>query len=82
MFYADHKNEQFYALFFLLVYLYVHMQRNESESIGNEGEARLVCHQVARLCEAGVNYRDIAIITPYNLQVMSEKSFETFWRVC
>ena len=37
--------------------------------IGNEGEAALVCRHVSRLVAAGVKPSDIAIITPYNLQV-------------
>ncbi len=36
---------------------------------GNEGEAALVCHHVSRLVAAGVKPADIAVITPYNLQV-------------
>jgi len=38
-------------------------------SKGNEGEARLVCRHVEELISAGVKPSDIAVITPYNLQV-------------
>lgn len=38
-------------------------------SKGNEGEAALVCLHVARLVAAGVTPSEIAVITPYNLQV-------------
>ena len=36
---------------------------------GNEGEAGLVVRHVSRLVAAGVRPADIAVITPYNLQV-------------
>eukprot|EP00088_Acartia_fossae_P006397 TRINITY_DN12950_c0_g1_i6.p1 TRINITY_DN12950_c0_g1~~TRINITY_DN12950_c0_g1_i6.p1 ORF type:complete len:989 (-),score=212.71 TRINITY_DN12950_c0_g1_i6:60-3026(-) len=38
-------------------------------SKGNEGEASLVCAKVKELLTAGIKEDDIAIITPYNLQV-------------
>ena len=46
----------------------------DSISRCNPGEAALVCRQVARLLEAGVPEADIAVITPYNLQVTAESS--------
>ena len=36
---------------------------------GNEGEAQLVCAQVDALVKLGVQQDQIAVITPYNLQV-------------
>jgi len=38
-------------------------------SKGNEGEAQLVCAQVDALVKLGVQQDQIAVITPYNLQV-------------
>ena len=37
---------------------------------GNEGEAQLVCAQVDALLKLGVQQDQIAVITPYNLQVL------------
>ena len=36
---------------------------------GNEGEVQLVYKQVERLVESGLAQEEIAVITPYNLQV-------------
>ncbi|XP_007943110.1 DNA-binding protein SMUBP-2 [Orycteropus afer afer] len=41
----------------------------EEQSRGNPGEVRLVSLHVQALVDAGVPARDIAVITPYNLQV-------------
>ena len=41
----------------------------DSISRCNEGEAAIVCAQVHALVAAGVQPGDIAVITPYNLQV-------------
>ncbi|CAB4058726.1 IGHMBP2 [Lepeophtheirus salmonis] len=41
----------------------------ENGSKGNEGEASLVVSHVRKLIDAGMNPSDIAVITPYNLQV-------------
>ena len=38
-------------------------------AFGNEGEAQLVCAQVDALVKLGVQQDQIAVITPYNLQV-------------
>jgi len=38
-------------------------------SRANEGEAGLVCHHVERLIRQGVQPSQIAVVTPYNLQV-------------
>jgi len=38
-------------------------------SKGNEGEASLVCQKVKELVEFGLKQEDMAVITPYNLQV-------------
>ena len=40
-------------------------------SRANEGEAGLVCHHVERLIRQGVQPSQIAVVTPYNLQVCS-----------
>ncbi|XP_042883437.1 DNA-binding protein SMUBP-2-like [Penaeus japonicus] len=41
----------------------------EEQSKGNEGEAIIVSHYVRALLEAGLREEDVAVITPYNLQV-------------
>ncbi|XP_036115835.1 DNA-binding protein SMUBP-2 [Molossus molossus] len=41
----------------------------DDQSKGNPGEVRLVSLHVQALVDAGVQARDIAVITPYNLQV-------------
>lgn len=41
----------------------------EEQSKGNEGEAIIVSHYVRALLEAGLPEEDVAVITPYNLQV-------------
>jgi ATP-dependent RNA/DNA helicase IGHMBP2 len=41
----------------------------ERLSISNPGECDLVCEHVAKLVAAGVEQRDIGVITPYNGQV-------------
>ena len=38
-------------------------------SKANEGEVALVCLHIEELIKAGLDPRDIAVITPYNLQV-------------
>jgi len=40
-------------------------------STANEGEAAIVCVHVNNLIESGLRPQDIAVITPYNLQVIS-----------
>ncbi|XP_075401359.1 DNA-binding protein SMUBP-2 [Tenrec ecaudatus] len=45
------------------------LEGEEEQSRGNPGEVRLVSLHVQALVEAGVHARDIAVITPYNLQV-------------
>lgn len=42
---------------------------SEEGSKANSGEAAIVVLHVQRLIDAGVPARDIAIVTPYNLQV-------------
>lgn len=39
-------------------------------SKGNEGEAAIVAQQVKRLISSGVHQKDLAVISPYNLQVI------------
>nr|XP_008106994.1 PREDICTED: DNA-binding protein SMUBP-2 [Anolis carolinensis] len=41
----------------------------DEQSKGNQGEVRLVGLHIQALVDAGVKARDIAVITPYNLQV-------------
>uniref|UniRef100_G3TPH3 Immunoglobulin mu DNA binding protein 2 n=1 Tax=Loxodonta africana TaxID=9785 RepID=G3TPH3_LOXAF len=45
------------------------LDEEEEQSRGNPGEVRLVSLHVQALVDAGVPARDIAVITPYNLQV-------------
>jgi len=45
------------------------MTTSNKISKANEGEAALVCHHVKCLVEQGVDVEDIAVVTPYNLQV-------------
>jgi len=45
------------------------MTTKDQISKANEGEAALVCHHVKCLVEQGVDVEDIAVVTPYNLQV-------------
>ena len=47
------------------------LESSESDqgSKANSGEAALTAVHVRRLIDAGVGARDIAIVTPYNLQV-------------
>ncbi|KAM6157932.1 DNA-binding protein SMUBP-2 [Rhynchocyon petersi] len=45
------------------------LEGDEEQSRGNPGEVRLVTLHVQALVDAGVLARDIAVITPYNLQV-------------
>ncbi|XP_006861112.1 PREDICTED: DNA-binding protein SMUBP-2 [Chrysochloris asiatica] len=45
------------------------LEGEEEQSRGNPGEVRLVSAHVQALVDAGVPARDIAVITPYNLQV-------------
>ncbi|XP_006893295.1 PREDICTED: DNA-binding protein SMUBP-2 isoform X2 [Elephantulus edwardii] len=45
------------------------LEGDEEHSRGNPGEVRLVSLHVQALVDAGVPARDIAVITPYNLQV-------------
>lgn len=42
---------------------------SSSTSKANEGEAALVCHHIDALIKSGLDEDDIAVITPYNLQV-------------
>jgi superfamily I DNA and/or RNA helicase len=46
---------------------------SEEGSKANSGEAALVALHVQRLIDSGVPARDIAVVTPYNLQVCSMK---------
>ncbi|PIK42599.1 putative DNA-binding protein SMUBP-2 [Apostichopus japonicus] len=48
---------------------YSELELEEEASKGNEGEANLVVLHIERLIESGVRPEDIAVITPYNLQV-------------
>ena len=41
----------------------------ENISKANEGEASIVYHHINELVELGVRVEDIAVVTPYNLQV-------------
>ncbi|GFV21813.1 DNA-binding protein SMUBP-2 [Trichonephila clavipes] len=50
------------------------LQVEDDESKGNEGEADLVIMHVNNLVKSGLNSADIAVITPYNLQVDLIKS--------
>ncbi|GFU42605.1 DNA-binding protein SMUBP-2 [Nephila pilipes] len=50
------------------------LQVEDDESKGNEGEADLVAMHVNNLVKSGLNAADIAVITPYNLQVDLIKS--------
>ncbi|XP_067137867.1 DNA-binding protein SMUBP-2-like [Centruroides vittatus] len=45
------------------------LELEEEESKGNEGEADLVTIHVEKLIKSGIKPEDIAVITPYNLQV-------------
>ncbi|XP_078539014.1 DNA-binding protein SMUBP-2 [Lissotriton helveticus] len=45
------------------------LNEENEQSIGNEGEVRLVGLHLQALVDAGVKARDIAVIAPYNLQV-------------
>ena len=45
------------------------MEAGDEISKANEGEVALVCIHVKQLIKAGVQPKDIAVITPYNLQV-------------
>ncbi|XP_059565803.1 DNA-binding protein SMUBP-2 isoform X1 [Myotis daubentonii] len=45
------------------------LEEEEDQSKGNPGEVRLVSLHVQALVDAGVPASDIAVITPYNLQV-------------
>ncbi|XP_054426742.1 DNA-binding protein SMUBP-2 [Pteronotus mesoamericanus] len=45
------------------------LEQDDDPSRGNPGEVRLVSLHVQALVDAGVRARDIAVITPYNLQV-------------
>lgn len=42
---------------------------NDEESKANEGEANIVCTYVSELIKANLKQEDIAVITPYNLQM-------------
>ncbi|GBN17704.1 DNA-binding protein SMUBP-2 [Araneus ventricosus] len=50
------------------------LQADDDESKGNEGEADLVAVHINSLVKSGLNPADIAVITPYNLQVDLIKS--------
>ncbi|XP_012613016.2 DNA-binding protein SMUBP-2 isoform X1 [Microcebus murinus] len=45
------------------------LEEEDDQSRGNPGEVRLVSLHIQALVDAGVQARDIAVITPYNLQV-------------
>ena len=45
------------------------LEASDEISKANEGEVALVCLHVRQLLQAGVKAEDIAVITPYNLQV-------------
>ncbi len=45
------------------------LETGDEVSRANEGEAALVCIHVRSLVRSGVKPEDIAVITPYNLQV-------------
>jgi hypothetical protein len=45
------------------------MESSDEISKANEGEVGLVCIHIEQLVKAGVKPEDIAVITPYNLQV-------------
>ncbi|KAM5316922.1 DNA-binding protein SMUBP-2 [Glossophaga mutica] len=45
------------------------LEQEDDQSRGNPGEVRLVSLHVQALVDAGVRASDIAVITPYNLQV-------------
>ncbi|KAJ8048856.1 DNA-binding protein SMUBP-2 [Holothuria leucospilota] len=48
---------------------YLELELEDEASKGNEGEANLVVVHVEKLCASGVRPEDLAVITPYNLQV-------------
>ena len=52
----------------------------DEESKANEGEANLVCRHVSDLVSRRVRPEEIAVITPYNLQMELIKV--TLWRCC
>lgn len=54
------------------------LQTRDEISRANEGEVAIVCLHVKRLIRSGVRQEDIAIITPYNLQVKGIPSFRQF----
>lgn len=45
------------------------LQTADRESIGNDGEAKIVAQHVESLIQAGVSPCNIAVISPYNMQV-------------
>ena len=45
------------------------LETSDEISKANEGEVALVCLHVEELIQAGMDPSDIAVITPYNLQV-------------
>jgi len=44
-------------------------QEDDERSRSNPGEAKIVAEHVSRLISAGVPAKDVAVVTPYNLQV-------------
>jgi ATP-dependent RNA/DNA helicase IGHMBP2 len=44
-------------------------KNDDEQSKANEGEANLVCAHVRLLCSRGLRPQDVAVITPYNLQM-------------
>ena len=45
------------------------LEASDEISKANEGEVELVCQHVEQLIKSGIKPADIAVITPYNLQV-------------
>ncbi len=45
------------------------LETSDEISRANEGEAAIVCIYVKGLIDSGIKPQDIAVITPYNLQV-------------
>ncbi len=54
------------------------LETSDEISRANEGEVSLVCVYVKKLIESGVKPKDIAVITPYNLQVTVKVPCEVY----
>ncbi|KAK2718963.1 hypothetical protein QYM36_006094, partial [Artemia franciscana] len=52
-------------------------QEDDERSRSNPGEAKIVAEHVSRLISAGVPAKDVAVVTPYNLQVETIRNLLT-----